>query len=593
MKDNKFRKRLKRLRIFAYVSSSMLTVFILWQSVLNAAASGENSRNITNIIKELFDIDDTIEIQNIEINDKSIEDKFCFSGDTFKIPLTVSPANASQDITYTVTSQSGEPIDGCTVDKNGNLTYVNPNCGYVRVTAASTRDPDINDTADIYFRGISPIDESVEAVRIRFYDDGKVNEYSPSELKVGMKYYMLPSLIIKDEYLGIYGLDSKELITDGLLYKLTDSSEASETLYGVDMDMKSITFYREFDGELKFSYRKDPTVLFEQSTDDQRASTEVSVSVSIDPSYDYAPKKAYPLCTDDLENDGVKYTKISNTEYIITVPPHVKDIELYSEKGDDSVNIIGNLVYADEASRSTASIKNLSELRRTANRGECNLYLEYLLNKDIRIKIKVIYEPQELDNNIKVIGKGTVHLGSDTKYGVSFNNEVYDEQEVYWSIVKGASIATIEDGMLKTTGVGNVVIRATSAHDSEAYNDFTVKVRLWEDFSGFIRKLVGHMLMFFLLGEGYLVSFFFLFKRRRILSFIISPAALFLMAYLSEYLQSQADGRHYSVADIILNSVSSVMGMSFVIICIVSYLLILTVVSFRSIKDIGEALNEQ
>ncbi len=578
-RDDIFLVRMKRLAIFAFISTTLLTLFLIYESSLSGGASSDHAMLITNAIKSSFNVDDVIKPQSMDFNTEKTDALYYFSGDEVKLSLSVIPSNASKDVTYKFTDKDGNPIEGCSVDENGNFKYTGIEQEHITITACSSYVPSVTASTTVRYRGLSPTDERVAGTDVKFYEFTTGNEYSSSELRVGMKYLIDISLVIKDEYLADPEFSflggEKSINAPGLPYKLTLDGKAKDDIYMFDSSAQTITFLKPISGELGLTFKKSASTFFEASSAGTDPNFKGQICAEIYEGFDYMPKGPLELDTESYQ-DFV--TKSEDGEYIITLPADEVYLNLYGKHGDGNTNEMSKLVFRDEESKQTARILSMTEIDRACNGGVCNLYLVSLFDDNIKTKITIIYEGNT-PTKLNIYGKKSVTVGTNQNYYFEFDKPIYNEEDVVWSIADGHDKATIsESGVLNAKKVGNVTIRATSVYYPDVYQDMTVKIRMWEDFSGAVRKLFGHFTLFSLLGQGVICCYFFLLKKRW-LTFILTPLTVFTVSGITEWIQYYMPGRYGMWRDVFLNFAGGIAGMAFVVLCITVYLLILVKVS--------------
>ncbi len=578
-RDDIFLVRMKRLAIFALISTVLLALFLVYESSLSGGASSDHSMLIINAIKNSFNVDDVIKPQSMAFDTEKTNEVYYFSGEEAELGLGVIPSNANKDVTYVFTDQNGDPIDGCSVDENGNFKYTGIDEKYISITAYSKYAPEVTASTTVRYRGLSPTDERVERADVKFLDSTTGDEYSSNELRVGMKYLLDVILIIKDEYLTAPEFSflggERSIHAPGLPYELTLDGEKKDEIYIFDSSSQALTFLKPISGSLELAFKKSESTLLEASEAGGAPNYRTQVCAEIYDDFDYLPNGPIEL---DTESYREFVTKGENGEYIITLPASEIYLNLSGKDSGTDTNEMSKLVFADDESKQNARILSMTEIDRACNSGVCNLYLVSLFNESIKTKITIIYEG-DTPTNLNIYGKKTVTVGTDQNYCVEFDKSIYNEEDVIWSIVGGHGKATISaSGVLSAKKVGNVTIRATSVYYPELYEDITVKIRMWEDFSGAVRKLFGHFTLFSLLGQGVICCYFF-FLKKRWLTFILTPLTAFTVSGITEWIQYYIPGRSGMWRDVFLNFAGGSVGMAFVVLCITVYLIILAKVS--------------
>ncbi len=561
-----FLVRMKRLTVFAIISSILLTLFLLYESSLAGDESSDHSSVVSDSIKDNFDIDDTKKPQSIKFDEDKISKTYCFAGEAVYLPMTFEPAGCDTTVEYTFSHQ------GCSVT-DGYLTYTGTNLTTVTVTATSIYDSSVSASVDVIYRGINPMDDGVESVNLYIAEPSSLNEkknYSVekdavnncdiSELSIGKSYFIKLTLTLNDLGKSKYGIEEDEISARGIPFSLV-ADGANIQLDAVD---RMIMFYEEYSGEITLNLRKSSTSTFSDvyGAGDK---TSVSAQINVDTSYDYVPSS--PLIPSLGE-------KIGDT-YVITCPPDTEYIDIGSESQGGTVNTMGKIIFANEESQATAKITGRGKLTKTVNGGTCELYLVSLFNNDesLRTKITVIFE-EAVPTQINVIGNRDLSVGKSETFKVETAENLYEKSEVRFTVVEGENVISLDGSTVTALKNGNAVIRAESVHYPGVYTDITIKVRPWDNFSGLIRKVVGHFLAFFFLGQGYIVCWFFLIKKRWP-AFILAPLSLYGVAMLTEEIQKNTANRHGNMDDVIMDFRGGLFGMASVIAVVIIYLIIL------------------
>ncbi len=566
-RDDIFLLLMKMLFLCAFIVSIILTVYAVYQSTLAGAESSESARPIIDAVKIFFGIDDTVIPQSIEIDKSKLEKQYYFSGSKVKLSISAKPADADAEVEYEFFS-NGKAEENCFVDSEGYIVYNGIEKKDIEVTVRSKYDRNIKSTVTISYLGLSPASDAVEDISIKFFNEKGGEELNTLSLRVGQKYYTEMIITVKDEYLENYGLSEKE-ISVGMLPNLLIATESSSgKSFESDTDKSYLMFSRDFDGTLTYKLKDTKTSYFSEIDGNENINPKISVSVKKDGDYNYKPETTPSLLTDSFDDFGIEYQLTGENEYLITVPENIEDIKFSAAPMGEDVNVSGKLVFADNESKNAAEIVSNETLRRKVNNGEFNLYWVSLVDENLKMKIKVVYEGYT-PNKIEIYGKNAISKGGIYSYSAAFDKEIYNEKDIKWSIVKGENIANFEDGALTATGIGNVVLRAESVYYPNVSAELVIKIRLWDSFSGFARKMLGHFLLFLLLGQSYFICYLFLIKKRK-LAFFLAPLTLISVSAITELIQLGVPERAGTIEDVLINFSGGICG-------ILSILLIFTV----------------
>lgn len=157
--------------------------------------------------------------------------------------------------------------------------------------------------------------------------------------------------------------------------------------------------------------------------------------------------------------------------------------------------------------------------------------------------------------------------------------------DVTWSAVKGTGTIDPETGTLSDLKVGkNLTVRATYNGDESIFVDYKIKVVMYENFASSMRKLIGHFLLFVVIGFGLAYTYTFMIKPR-ILAAPLAFASGFALAGISELLQlpSVTTGRYATWSDVLIDFMGASAGIVFAFVVLGIILLIV-----RFTKSRGE-----
>lgn len=196
------------------------------------------------------------------------------------------------------------------------------------------------------------------------------------------------------------------------------------------------------------------------------------------------------------------------------------------------------------------------------NIGATRLQLTSVFNPDCYgfIDVNVVQQPPE---DMIIVGAEYVSIyGKNDSYTLrDHNGRDISNDAITWEIVSGK--ATVDgEGVVTVNGFRKVVIRATTVVDGfTMVTEKTVKVRLYDDFYGFMRKIAGHFTVFAVLGFGVLATTTILIKRKWLVP-IITLAYNFAIAGLSEVFQLPifVSGRCCSFTDVLVDFGGSLVG---------------------------------
>ncbi len=537
-------KRMRIWAIFAFVCSLFLASFFLYQSSLTAEESAKYSNFVKDMIKEVFKVEeDIVAPQKLEFYTPT-GGNYYFTNEKIKLPLSATPEYADRTVVCEFSA------DGCMQEGN-YFYYTGTDARTITVTVRSVHNPEVKAVGEFILRGINPTDECVEKVKTTFVGDNN-REYTPDELKVGMRYGIRISLIIKDEYLEQYGLTEKELVVPSLPYRLLFDGEDRTDLYQFDSWDKKIVFYGATEGDLTLALQKSATLFFDDIEGHAPVNQLLSVKVTLDEAYYQKCVPTAPL------KPSVGVYDAATDEYVITVTSQER-INIYGTGGSVPSYSICRLEFRDEESKKTASLPQRYVLTRKVNFGTCYLDMVSIFDENIRTKIRVEFEGN-MPTKLTAYGKTELTCGGSDRYTFTYDKRLYDQNRVEWKIIEGADRAELNGARLTAKWFGTVVLRAQSPDYPELYHDIHIEVKLITSLNLFVRKFIGHFLLFAAFGGVTFVAYFFFIKKRWV-SYLCTPLTIVGLAGLTEWIQGMQVGRYALLSDVFVNSLGGILGM--------------------------------
>lgn len=549
----KFFKFVKWVTIVAMICTLFLTGMEIYSSTLDQEASVELLAGVQAFMRKLLKPDEEpVPPEKLAIDQSKLDRNYYFCGDKVKLDFHTFPTNADKAVTYQFEFEYGgseEELLKCSVDEEGYFSYTGTKGVRIIITATSVHDASVQRQFYLYYRGINPTAESVERISMNFYDGSTV--CAPNELKVGKLYQVYPTLYIKDEYLESYGLTNNAVKSTGLVYDISFENGVESELYKLEGWGRKVTFCHAYTGTMNVKFLKGFRTYFEKEEGVCGAEQNVAILVE-EPNYAYMPTE--PLVPDRGEYDE------ETGEYVIDVPAGTKGLVLTSKSQGKNINTAFYLYYLDEESENVATINTQNHVTRKVNRGVCNMEMVSIFDDTLRTRIRVNFEGYTPEKLNVYINK-TLAIRSSYRCEAEFEEDLYNENKVSWTVLEGANKIKIDDGILTTKHLGKVVLRAQSVAYPEIYTDVEIEIRMWTSFELFVRKMIGHFLMFVFLGMGYFVCYFFLIKKRW-LAFMLTPASVFALAAVTECIQGVVPGRWMTWYDILINSCGGLLGMT-------------------------------
>lgn len=183
---------------------------------------------------------------------------------------------------------------------------------------------------------------------------------------------------------------------------------------------------------------------------------------------------------------------------------------------------------------------------------------------------------------LRVSGPAVTTPNSKTKFTAKHMPQYY-EDDVTWEIVSGkGSISS--DGVFVNEGFGTTVIRCRSTLDPTLYVDKTVESKLFSDAYSMVRKFMGHGGLSALLGFGIFGTLLLLSKHKYNALIFTAPLG-FIYAGFSELIQKFTPGRFCTIADVLIDFIGTLIGMTIAIILVVIVCVIWRLANKKSFKN--------
>ncbi len=557
---------LRRLAIAALVCTVLLLGIIFFESSLDSGASEATTNYIKNAIRLVVpEKEKTIIPQQLMIDDSQFYSINYFVGDKIKINIKSSPENADKSVKYSFSNEH------CVVDENGyficNDTSLTSEI--ITIYIESTLNPSIKNEADIYIRALSPDSPAVNKNIINITNLNNYSKENGNNLAVGVPYRISGLLELKEDYIDTVNNKNGTVDITSLDFDYSFSNDISESDYYFSYLDKSFTFFKPYDGTLTIKYKKGIDTYFNSDN------SILNVPISVQVKENYTPTE--PLIPNQCEFiDGEYVFTYSNTKFSLNIKPLPVD---------NKTNI-AYIEFADNKGAELFKIMYDYQLQAKRNVGECYVNLVSILNPSLKTKIKVVIKPDELPT-FNILGEDNLALHNGLHYTTTYNiKTIYVENNIKWELIEGNDIATIdENGLVCTNGLGKIKIRATNKEFPELYKEKEITITVWTDFYTFVRKIIGHFGMFFVLGIGF-AGTYLLFLKRRTLTFILTPISIGITAFSSEVIQYFTEGRFAYVSDMIIDFIGGFAGMIFAMGIILLVMMIWSIFNNKSYKNL-------
>ncbi len=396
-------------------------------------------------------------------------------------------------------SSSDEDI--ATVDDNGVVTF--KSAGVVKMTVSLVSDPEISHTAQFTCYGTHP--SKITSVSLK-----------KQSFKVGKS----PTVFLQDQ-------DGNELSLAMFKPRNFDESLVYFTKYNIHP-------LAEGETEVKFAIRDG------LGKKDYQTQTFGPFKITLNHNPDFVPPQS--VVADDVFEIEIN-EEFNLDDLVKQVQPDgaSKTSLKYDVKSHGKLKSIGNTNY------------------RAISEGEAEVTIASSYNENIQKKVVVrVFVPKP--EKLKIIAPDRAQ--TDKRYRLkAFGGKNYIEN-VEWSVVKGK--ATIdENGVLSDLKLGKTVVRATYKDDPTLFAEYEIKGVLYEDFAFSMRKLIGHFLLFVVIGFGLAYTYIFMIKPR-VVALPLAVASGFGLAAVSEALQLPAvtTGRYATWSDVLIDFLGSLTGIA-------------------------------
>lgn len=535
--------RLRALAIVAVVLTLILAVMLILEGC-SVDLTSQITQNVVDKVEEVFDvtkIDENLAPEKIDVYCSTV-----WYDTPTKLNIKTYPANANPSFTYEIIDYSNS--DSSIIIEDGYIKNTNLDLrGYYSIKFTSTLNSNATCTYSVNFKSLNPADPRVERIEpfITEKYDSDV-ETSDEYFKVGKLYYVYGKAIIKEEYRQDFdGRDTIHIGNDATK-KRTIAGESANMSWGFCNDN---IFWKDLALCFYQPCTIDATMFF--PTNNGHISTTFTMTSEIDPDNDYVPTKLTPTS----ESVSLSFDEESG-EYVLTFSPTDKSASVFarSETGKNHMTIVD---YYDEYSKECVTIETNS-IRRKRLHGECYVLLRSAANRDLSVRIKVVFESGIQQGNMSIVMSGPAARGSKTQLTYSLTDNRCYTGPLHWSIIEGADKATIaQDGTLSCSGLGKITVRVESAEDPSIYADLEITIKLYNSTTLFVRKILGHIGVYMILTIGFAGSYLLLIKPRWV-SLIATPVSVFAIGTLCEYIQSLHPGRSPSWYDVLYEMIGCV-----------------------------------
>ncbi|MBQ2711602.1 MAG: VanZ family protein [Clostridia bacterium] len=505
-------RRARNMAIFFFVVSIVATVCVLGVSFLD----GPSSAKISDFIKSIFqtvkpDVDiDHGDCSGLEL---SLSQSRGYVGDVSLANVSPVPAQSNL-LPYVITVDD----PNVAVVEDGKIRYVGR--GETNVSVSLVNNPSVSYTVDIRCNGFNPKD-IVDINCDDMFGAGNTIEARSVET---------PNITAT---------------IDGLNYESINwYHELKVTVTDLD---GSPTRLAELNDERLLTYKKGQVLVTLQYGPDYSMSEQVVVNI-VDSGVNPMPTTLV------LKSESIQV----NLSEEWRSSKFVKKV--LDEKGNDITNEYKDSFLIESADNSVVWVNEQQNGFRGVELGTTTLTFSCVFNDDLVLTVPVtvvLSEPQ----SVHIVGNEHLYIYGDNKYNlVTDSGETIPNNDITWTVVKGN--ATVSKGVVSVDGLGKVTIEA-SITTSQGTLTATkqLRVRFYENFPQFVRKIAGHFAAFFVLGACAMAASL-LCTRYKKLALPVAVVYGFLVAFLSEIFQLPifTAGRSYSFMDVILDTLGVASG---------------------------------
>ena len=504
MKTKKLFNFLRVVAIAALVCTLAVIAVMMIYSATPGEKSAQQSNQVAEDIKDVFNVEE----EKVESARVQLSEVKGFVGETYTLATKYFPAETTdKEVVYT----SADPTIA-EVTEGDRLTF--KKAGIVKVTVTKKSDSSVKHTASMTCYGTHP---------------DKITSISPWEQNF---------LAGKTQNFYLKDQDGNKL----LLTMFKPASYDEDMLYFTPMN---ILPFKEGKTTVTLSIpaglgKKDYTA---------KTLDPVTVNISKNPNY-VQPTDVV------LVNDGVYDLKLGEELPLLSL------LEKVLPQGASKANFSYSLVtnpggVVKVLTNNTISAQKVGSI-------QVKIYTKYNPSLVEYATINVFDPPP---TKLSVTGPKNARAQYDKTYTLKAYNPSSGNtvKDVTWSVVKGTGTIDPKTGKLSDLKFGkNITVRATYNNDENVFVDYNIKVVMYENFASSMRKLVGHFLLFALIGFGLVYTFVFMIKPR-VLAVPLSIASGFGLAVVSEALQLPAvtTGRYAAWSDVFIDFFGSVMGIVF------------------------------
>ena len=518
-------KWMRALAIVAIVCTFSLFTFIMVESSLDTQTSAALTQQFYDLFRPTYD---NIEKEPDVIKARSMSLKILdyasgeplYVGQSWQLSVTFGPTGAEPEpYHFVIEEENSTPT--ISIDENNVLTII----GYAdeeaaKVYAVLDSDESVRTTSiNLYAHSPSPIDKNtIQSIDLRKSKATETIGTAENPLIAGGRAY--------------FYINDGDVRSSFFFYESSDESvvkvTSSGSVFAIGPGTATIRMwsdYKDISWEYTYDVHVDPAPT---TPDDPSVPDDPNEPVYIIPEEIFVPETIYIAL-------GETYSySVLNVSYF---PQNAsKGIEVTAEDNEFARHLPSGIV-PQSAGTYTITVHSIYDPS---------------VSKEVTV---VISRPDA--TYIDILTDSSVSIYDGIRLN-SFVGPKYAEGTVIWSVVNGNGTID-ENGKLQPKRIGTVVVRATLAENPAIYTEKELTVQIFDDFASFVRKIMGHCLLFAVLGFGYTACFYFLSKRKYLAPAYATVASI-ASAGFSEFLQMFAEGRSFLAIDVMVDSIGSVLG---------------------------------
>ena len=237
--------------------------------------------------------------------------------------------------------------------------------------------------------------------------------------------------------------------------------------------------------------------------------------------------------------------------------------QVLDENGNDVTSIYASSFNIKSDNQSIVWVNENNSALAAVKVGQTMLTFTCMFNDQLTLTVPiqvVLYEPQ----SVHIVGDEFLYIYDENYYKLkNENGQTIPNKDILWSVDGDAKV---DNGVVTVSGLKTVTLTATiQTSNGPMTTTRVLKVRFYQNFQQFVRKIAGHFTAFFVLGACTMITSILCSKNKKF-ALLNALAYCLLMASISEVFQLPifTPGRTFSPMDILLNFLGTLFGCSVV-----------------------------